>query len=135
RRGASPERQGLYPAGDGFAGDGCGRGLRIALFSGNYVHIRDGVSLTLNRLVRYLEAHGHEVLVFAPTVDDAPITPAGAFVPVPSVPAPGRPEYRLSVAFPKAARAQLEAFRPDLVHIATPDYLGIRAVRWAKKHS
>ncbi|HLT45677.1 MAG TPA: glycosyltransferase family 1 protein [Rubricoccaceae bacterium] len=126
-------RHGVIPSGDGFAGDGCGRRLRIALFTGNYVHIRDGVSLTLNRLVRYLEAHGHEVLVFAPTVDDPALEPAGTLLPVPSVPAPGRPEYRLSVAFPKKARARLEAFDPDLVHVATPDYLGVRAVRWAQK--
>ena len=132
RRGAS--HRSVVAPGDGFAGDGCGRRLRIALFTGNYVHIRDGVSLTLNRLVRYLEAHGHEVLVFAPTVEGPPIEPAGTFVAVPSVPAPGRPEYRLSVAFPKAARAKLEAFRPDLVHVATPDYLGVRAVRWAAQH-
>ncbi|MDX1419482.1 MAG: glycosyltransferase family 1 protein [Rubricoccaceae bacterium] len=134
-RRAPLDRIAAYPSGDGCAGDGCGRGLRIALFTGNYVHIRDGVSLTLNRLVCYLEAHGHEVLVFAPTVDDPALDPAGTFVPVPSVPAPGRPEYRLSVAFPKAARRTLEAFRPDLVHVATPDYLGVRAVRWATKHA
>lgn len=120
--------------GDGYAGDGCGRPRRIALFTGNYVHVRDGVSLTLNRLVRHLEARGDEVLVFAPTVADPPLAPVRAFVPAPSVRAPGRPEYRLSVAFTRAMQAKLEAFRPDLVHLATPDYLGARALRWAKKH-
>jgi glycosyltransferase involved in cell wall biosynthesis len=53
---------------------------------------------------------------------------------VPSIPAPGRPEYRLSVAFPRAARKQLEAFQPDLVHVATPDWLGVRALKWAERH-
>jgi glycosyltransferase involved in cell wall biosynthesis len=130
RRGTHP-----LPSGDGYAGDGCKRPRRIALFTGNYVHIRDGVSLTLNRLVRHLEARGHEVLVFAPTVKAPPLAPAGTFVPVPSVPAPGRPEYRLSVTLPKVARARLEAFQPDLVHLATPDWLGVRALRWARKHA
>ncbi len=109
--------------------------LRIALFTGNYVHIRDGVSLTLNRLVRYLESHGHKVLVIAPTVEDAPIEPAGRFLPVHSIPLPLRPEYRFSLSFPWAARRQLEVFRPDLVHVATPDLLGIRALRWARSRS
>ena len=122
------------PAGDGFSGDGHGRRLRIALFTGNYVHIPDGVSLTLGRLVRHLEAHGHDVMVFAPTVEDAPLDPAGTFVPVPSVPAPGRPEYRLSVSFSREARERLEAFGPDLVHIATPDWLGAQALKWARVH-
>ena len=35
---------------------------RIALFTGAYNHIADGVSLTLNRLVSYLERNGAEVL-------------------------------------------------------------------------
>ena len=122
--------------GDGLAsGDGLAvRPRRIALFTGNYNHIQDGVSLTLNRLVRHLEAYGDEVMIFGPTVEDPPMEHAGTFVPVPSVAAPGRPEYRLSVRFPRSMRRQLEAFTPDLVHIATPDYLGIQALRWAKAH-
>ncbi len=105
---------------------------RIALFTGNYHHIPDGVSLTLNRLVRHLEASGDSVLVFAPTVDDPPMEHSGTLVPVPSVSAPGRPEYRLSTRFPRKARAALRAFGPDIVHVATPDLLGFRALRWAQ---
>ena len=47
--------------------------LRIALFTGNYHHVEDGVSRTLNRLVRYLLADGHEVLVVGPPVEDPPL--------------------------------------------------------------
>ena len=126
----------LSSRGDGLAsGDGLAvRPRRIALFTGNYNHIQDGVSLTLNRLVRHLEAHGDEVMIFGPTVEKPPMEHAGTFVPVPSVSAPGRPEYRLSVRFPRSMRRQLAAFAPDLIHIATPDYLGIQALRWAKAH-
>jgi glycosyltransferase involved in cell wall biosynthesis len=109
-------------------------GRRIALFTGNYHHIADGVSLTLNRLVRHLESRGDRVLVFAPTVDDPPMRHAGTLVPVPSVSAPGRPEYRLSTGFPEAARVALEEFEPHIVHVATPDWLGFRALRWARAH-
>ena len=42
------------------------RALRIALVASSYNYIRDGVALTLNRLVAYLENHGVKVLVFAP---------------------------------------------------------------------
>lgn len=107
------------------------RPLRIALFTGNYVHIEDGVSRTLGRLVGYLTAQGHEVLVLGPTVDDPPVRQPGRFLPVPSVPIPGRPEYRLSTRFPAAIRRQVEAFAPDIVHLATPDILGHRALTWA----
>ncbi len=107
---------------------------RIALFTGNYHHIPDGVSLTLNRLVRHLEARGDEVLVFAPTVEHPPMEHAGTLVPLPSIAAPGRPEYRLTYVFPHEARERLEGFQPDLVHIATPDRAGFAALSWARRH-
>jgi glycosyltransferase involved in cell wall biosynthesis len=104
---------------------------RIALFTGAYNHIEDGVSLTLNRLVAHLEQTGAEVLVFAPSSPNPPIKHNGTLVPVPSVTAPGRPEYRLSFRFPKAVQDRVRAFNPTLFHIATPDYLGYRALRLA----
>ena len=52
-------------------------------------------------------------------------------VAVPSLPWPGRSDYRLSLGLSRKARAQLEAFSPDLVHIASPDYLGKQALQWA----
>ncbi len=108
------------------------RPRRIALFTGNYHHIADGVSLTLNRLVRHLDARGDAVLVFGPTVARPPMAHAGTLVGVPSVPVPGRPEYRFTTAFTSEACERLEAFRPDLVHLATPDWLGYKAMRWAE---
>ncbi len=107
-------------------------GRRIALFTGAYNHIEDGVSLTLNRLVDYLEQNGDDVLVFAPTSSNPPIKHKGTLVPVPSFMAPGRPEYRLSVGLPKRTKDRLKAFNPSLIHIATPDYLGFRALRLAR---
>lgn len=106
---------------------------RIALFAGAYNHIEDGVSLTLNRLVKHLEENGASVLVFAPTCADPPIRHYGTLVAVPSFMAPGRPEYRLSLGLPAEARRRLKAFQPTLFHLATPDFLGYRALRLAKR--
>ncbi|WP_412069296.1 glycosyltransferase family 4 protein [Rubrivirga sp. IMCC43871] len=105
--------------------------LRIALFTGNYNHIEDGVSRTLGRLVGYLERQGHQVMVLGPTIDD-PLDQPGQFVAVPSVAAPGRPEYRVSTRFPASTRREVERFAPHIVHIATPDVLGHRALGWAR---
>ena len=105
--------------------------LRIALFTGNYNHIEDGVSRTLGRLVGFLETRGHEVLVLGPTVDD-PIRQPGTFAAVPSLAAGFRPEYRVSVGFPRALRRRAERFAPHVVHIASPDVLGHRALTWAR---
>lgn len=108
---------------------------KVALFTGNYHHVRDGVSLTLNRLVAFLLENGVDVLVFGPTIDDPPMEHSGVMVAVPSVKAPGRPEYRITTGFPDDAREKLEDFDPDIVHIATPDILGYKALKWARKNS
>ncbi len=106
---------------------------RIALFTGAYNHIADGVSLTLNRLVEHLEQQGASVRVFAPTVDDPPIDHKGTLVPVPSVPLPGRSDYRFTVGLTPSVRSEVEAFNPTLYHIATPDLLGRHALSLAQE--
>jgi phosphatidylinositol alpha 1,6-mannosyltransferase len=106
---------------------------RIALFTGNYNHIADGVSLTLNRLVAHLEEEGADVLVFGPTIPSPPIQHEGRLVPVPSINMPGRPEYQISTRFPRKAKKELAEFQPNLIHIATPDLLGFSALRQARK--
>lgn len=108
---------------------------RVAIFTGNYNHIQDGVSLTLNRLVAYLESEGVPVIVFGPTVENPAIDHEGEFVPVPSVPVPGRSEYRITVGFPESAQKRLREFDPTLIHLATPDVLGFRAMRWAQANN
>lgn len=109
------------------------RPLRIALITSSYDYIKDGVALTLNRLVRHLEAQGVEVLVFAPTSATPAFTPAGSVVYVPSIAMPGRPEYRIALGMPKAVRQRLKQFDPDIMHIAVPDLLGLRALKLARQ--
>ncbi len=107
---------------------------RIALFTGNYNHIRDGVSNTLNRLVAHLGKRGYEVLVFGPWTPTPAMAHEGKYNPVYSIPAPGRPEYRITMGFPSTEKQKLRDFDPDLIHIATPDLLGYRALRFAMKN-
>ena len=107
------------------------RPLRVALFSGNYNYVKDGVALTLDRLVRYLERAGVPVLIFSPVGEAPAFDSAGEVVPVPSIAIPSRSEYRLSLGLPRRARARLEAFQPTLFHLTAPDLLGYRALRLA----
>lgn len=110
------------------------RPLRIAIVASSYNYIRDGVALTLNRLVEYLERHGVEVLVFAPVGKVPAFGHHGTVVSVPSVPLPRRPEYRLALGLPRQTAARLRAFRPDIIHVAlAPDFLGYSAWRVAKR--
>ncbi len=110
--------------------------LRVALFTGNYNHIRDGVSLTLNRLVEYLEGQGIAVLVFGPTVKKPDLQHNGRLVSLPSVrmPVSGRGEYRVTIGLSTKAQKELEQFKPTLVHIATPDPAGYKALKWAQRN-
>ena len=66
-------------------------------------------------------------------VDDPPVEHAGSLTAVPSIAVPGRSEYRVSMALPRSARRELEAFQPTLFHIATPDLLGFKALRQAQQ--
>jgi len=109
--------------------------LRVAIFTGNYNHIRDGVSLTLNRLVAFLESNNIPVLVFGPTADEPAFEHVGEFNAVPSIPMPGRPEYRVTIGFPEDVQRKLRDFAPTLIHIATPDLLGFRAMRFAQSNN
>ena len=109
------------------------RPLRVALVSGSYNYIKDGIALTLNRMVDYLIRQGVEVLVFAPVGPKPAFEPAGTLVPVASLPLPLRPEYRVALGLPQSARKRLELFQPDIIHIAVPDLLGRGALRAARE--
>lgn len=108
--------------------------LRVAIFSGNYNYVMDGPVRALNTLVAYLEREGHEVLVFAPTTATPAFSHAGKLISIPSVPLPGRrSEYRLGLGLHGKAKRALDSFRPDIVHIAAPDYTGFGALNYARK--
>jgi glycosyltransferase involved in cell wall biosynthesis len=108
--------------------------LRVALFSGNYNYVRDGANQALNRLVAYLLTQGVRVRVYSPTVEHPAFPPTGDLVSVPSLPIPGRAEYRLPLALPPRVRRDLERFDPNVVHVSSPDIVGHRAVSWARSH-
>jgi glycosyltransferase involved in cell wall biosynthesis len=107
-------------------------GLRVAFVTGNYDYHVDGVSLTTNRQVAYLVQRGVPVRVYSPVGKRAEIVHAGPLVPVPSVGIPSTP-YRLGLGLPRAAREDLSAFRPTLVHLTTPDLLGVATWEWARR--
>lgn len=109
-----------------------GRPLRVAVFSGNYNYVKDGANQALNRLVGRMLARGLEPRVYSPVVDEPAFEPVGTLIGVPSVPIPGRGEYRFALGLPRAVKADLEAFAPDIVHLSAPDWLGHDAKRWGQ---
>ena len=106
--------------------------MRIALFSGNYNYLREGANRALNHLVDYLEREaGAEVHAYSPVTDTPAFEPAGTLVPVRSVALPKRNEFRLALGLDRSAREDLARFDPQIVHVSTPDILGVRAQTWA----
>lgn len=109
------------------------RPLRIALFSGNYNYTLDGANKSLNRLVGHLESTvGAQVRVYSPTGPNPAFAPMGELISVPSVKIPFRKDYRLALGLPRALRRDVEAFKPDLIHLSAPDLLGSAALKFAR---
>ncbi len=109
-------------------------GLRIALFSGNYNMVRDGANQALNRLVGYVLGKGAHVRVYSPTIDEPAFPPTGDLVSIPSVPIPGRSEFRFPLSLTASIREDLAAFKPNVLHVSSPDVVSHRAVTWAREH-
>lgn len=108
-------------------------GLRVAMFSGNYNYVRDGANQALNMLAGHLLRQGVQLRVYSPTTDTPAFPPTGDLVSVPALPIPGgRDEYKFAWRLPRAIKADLAAFAPDIVHVSAPEVLGHRAVSWAR---
>jgi phosphatidylinositol alpha 1,6-mannosyltransferase len=107
--------------------------LRVAIFSGNYNYVRDGANQALNRLADYLLRQGAQVRVYSPTTDTPAFEPKGDLVSVPSFPMPRRAEYRVGYALPPRVKRDLKAFRPNIFHVASPEFTGHRAVTLARQ--
>lgn len=106
--------------------------MRIAVVAESFLPQANGVTVTLQRLLEYLDAHGHEVLVLAPAPGrgkDAVDRYAGATVyRFRAVPLPGYSEMRLSNPRVRALEEHLRYFNPDVVHLAAPFVLGWQAI-------
>jgi glycosyltransferase involved in cell wall biosynthesis len=74
------------------------------------------------------------VRVYSPTVEHPAFPATGDLIDIPAIPIPGRSEYRLPIAIPAPVRRDLEEFKPNVVHVSSPDIVGHRAVTWARRH-
>ncbi len=105
--------------------------MKIALYAGTYVKDKDGAVKTMYQLVASFLKAGHEVMVWSP--DFCPVDGRREEVVVmPSVPIPLYPDYRLGF-YTASTEKQLDAFKPDVVHISTPDIIGNRFLKYARK--
>ena len=109
--------------------------LRVALFTGNYNYVRDGANQALNRLVGYLLRQGAAVRIYSPTVANPAFPPTGDLVHIPSLPVPARTEYHFPIGIPPRVKRDIKRFDPNILHVASPEILGHRAVTLARKRN
>jgi glycosyltransferase involved in cell wall biosynthesis len=104
--------------------------MKIALFTETFLPKVDGIVTRLKHTVEHLQRQGDQVLVFCPEGGLAEYKGA-RIVGVSGFPLPLYPE--LKMAFPRPSIGEeLEAFKPDLVHVVNPAILGLGGIFFAK---
>jgi len=100
------------------------RQLRIAMFTNNYLPFIGGVPISIERLRRGLEKLGDKLLVVAPRYKGQPETEPHVLR-VPSLFTMGEErEFRLANIFLGRIRRRVRAFKPDIIHLHHPFWLG-----------
>ncbi|SHE46947.1 glycosyltransferase family 4 protein [Streptoalloteichus hindustanus] len=106
-------------------------GVRVAIVTESFLPHVNGVTNSVLRVLDHLRRTGHQALVVAP--GEAPDEYAGfPVVHLPSVDLPGVRSLPVGVPTGKVTAA-LTAFRPDVVHLASPFVVGARAVAAARR--
>jgi glycosyltransferase involved in cell wall biosynthesis len=104
--------------------------VRIALVTDTYTPQVNGVTTVVVRIANVLREFGHKVLVVAPRYPgDSAVDPGE--LRIPSAPFPPYPAIRLSLPQFGAVARFLDAFEPDVVHLATEGPLGLTGRRYA----
>lgn len=107
--------------------------MRVVIYSGTFKKNQDGVARATYELVNSLLQDGNKVLLGSPL-----ITPQKRenldLVLIPSLPFKFYPDYRFALPYYKFYR-KIDEFQPDLIHIATPDLMGLLTLIYAKRHN
>ncbi|MEN9886505.1 MAG: hypothetical protein RL758_1083, partial [Pseudomonadota bacterium] len=112
------------------------RSLRISVVTETYPPEVNGVALTVDRLVRGLQARNHDLQLIRPR--QAPLEKDGfqeglEQVLMRGLPIPRYPHLRMGMPSKKALTTMWTLRRPDLVHVATEGPLGWSALQAARK--
>lgn len=98
--------------------------LRVAMFTNNYLPFIGGVPISIERLRRGLAALGHEVLVVAPGQGEADASQEEGVVRLPSVAFGKDSDFRLANIFLPRVFREVKSFRPDVIHVHHPFWVG-----------
>lgn len=100
------------------------RPLRVAMFTNNYLPFIGGVPLSIERLRRGLRHLGHKVIIVAPRYRETSAD-EDQIVRVPTLFTLGaRREFRLANIFLARIRREVRRFKPEIIHLHHPIWLG-----------
>ncbi|MDH6531988.1 phosphatidylinositol alpha 1,6-mannosyltransferase [Aurantimicrobium minutum] len=102
--------------------------MRIAIVTESFLPSLNGVTNSVLRVVDTLKEAGHEVIIIAPT---APQKRHLGFKVIRTLAVPLM-QFQIGLP-PLALEATLEEFQPDVVHVASPFFLGGQAIAIANK--
>jgi phosphatidylinositol alpha 1,6-mannosyltransferase len=106
--------------------------MRIVFFTESLLPLVDGVSHTLGHLFTALEAEGIDFRVYAPFVPPADVPWQHRTRRVPSFCFPLYRDYKVSLPGGRRVAAELDAYRPDIVHVVSPTPMAIWAQAYAR---
>jgi len=107
--------------------------MRIAYFTESMLPLVDGVSHTLGHLFDSLDSHGIEFRVYAPFVPPSNIPWATRVRAVRSFRFPLYRDYKISIPGGRTITQEMDAFAPDIVHVASPTPMAVWAQTYAHK--
>ncbi|HBC46442.1 MAG TPA: glycosyltransferase family 1 protein [candidate division Zixibacteria bacterium] len=105
--------------------------MRIAYFTEVLPPFVDGVTHTLSHLKTSLADEGHDFIFLSPTVPEIDGW-KNKVVPVISIPFPLYTKYRMGLPAFHDIKSTLDKFKPDIVHIVSPFFMGMAAYNYAK---
>ncbi|WP_209123945.1 glycosyltransferase family 1 protein [Alkalihalobacillus sp. BA299] len=109
--------------------------MKIALFTDTFTPQVNGVARTLQRLVHHFEHRSVPYQLFVPeTIQQSDVYShhIHSFF---SLPFFLYPECRMALPNPFTIRQQMDAFKPDLIHITTPFNIGLSGLHYGKKQN
>ncbi|TCO77902.1 glycosyltransferase [Chromatocurvus halotolerans] len=98
--------------------------LRVAMFTNNYLPFVGGVPISIQRLHRGLVQLGHSVLIIAPRYPGADTENSKVLRVRALLPLGRHREFRLANVFSVSMYWQIYRFRPDIIHVHHPFWLG-----------
>ena len=112
--------------------------MRIAIFTDSFFPKIDGIAVSVQGFCEKLEARGHKFVICCPRYGDDDSETMGENIAIErfnSVALPSYPEMRIIVPGRNRLHRVIRNFKPDLIHIQTPGFMGQYGVAAGKLYS